>query len=120
MGVRRQGAERAATWQGGDSGADRHPHQLVPGGMELDLVDPLAVAIMSPELRGALVGPPAEVERLRASGLLPELAHAVAGPLATLAVQSLDQDAVVGRDVVGLKWGCLVGARGVSDQRHGP
>src|SRR5207302_7440576 len=44
----------------------------------------------------------------------------ISGPVATFAVQSLHQHPVVRGEVVGLKWRCLVGARGVLNQGHAP
>jgi hypothetical protein len=47
---------------------ERRPHQLVPVRMELDLVDPVAVAVVRPESGRVLVGDPAPLLRLLAPG----------------------------------------------------
>ncbi len=46
---------------------DAEPEQLVPRGVELDLVDPLAEAVVGAEDRRMLVREPSELERLAAA-----------------------------------------------------
>ena len=53
---------------------DRHPQQLVPGGVELDLVDAVAEAVVGAQLRRVLVGEAAERLRVLAAGEAPTAA----------------------------------------------
>ena len=48
---------------------DRHLEQLVPRRVELDLVDPVPVAVVGPQHRRVLVRLPAPLERLAAGDL---------------------------------------------------
>ena len=81
---------------------DGDVHQLVPGGVELHLVDAVAVAVVGAQLGRVLVRLPAPLDRL-AAGDLAHRADLRLGPAATLAVQRLDQRAVLLEDVVRLQ-----------------
>ena len=72
--------------------ADRHPHQLVIGGVVFDLVDPVAVAVVGVQDRLVSVGQLAPALRLRATGECAELGDLVDAPFATLADQRLGED----------------------------
>ena len=54
--------------------ADADPHQLVPGGVELDLVDAVAVAVVGAQLGRVLVGLDAPADRLPRAADRAELA----------------------------------------------
>ena len=73
---------------------DGEVHQAVPGGMELDLVDPVAVAVVRAQDGGfSFAWRPSSIAV--AAG---ELAHALdrgRGPAAALALERLDQRAVL-------------------------
>ena len=66
----------------------RERHELVVGGVELDLVDAVAVAVVGDQLRRVLVGLTPPRERLAAPDAA-DLAHAVARPAAALSLQPL-------------------------------
>jgi hypothetical protein len=74
--------------------ADPDPHQLVPGGVELDLVDAAAEAVVGAEGRLSLVRlePPADHLGGAADG--PEFPAALLSPAGPLAAQRLAQWAV--------------------------
>ncbi len=50
--------------------SDRDPQQLVPGGVELGDVDPVAETVVGAQLRAVLVGEPAQFLRRAAAGVL--------------------------------------------------
>ena len=79
---------------------DRHPQQLVPGGVELGLVDPVAVAVVGAERRPVLVGEPAEGLRALAAGQGADCRDPLFGPLRALAANRLDERPVGLEDVV--------------------
>ena len=60
----------------------RHRHQLMPGRVELHLVDPVAEAVVRAQPRRVLVGLAAVLLRLRRAGQAAEFADAVLGPAA--------------------------------------
>ena len=64
----------------------------MPGGVEVDLVDPVAEAVVGAQPRRVLVRLEAPADRPRRAGEGADLAHPVLGPLAALAAQRLDQD----------------------------
>ena len=80
--------------------ADRDLHQLVVGGVVLDLVDAVAVAVVGAQDRLVAVGQLAPALRLRAAGERPEFGDLVEAPLPALADQRLGQDRRGGRVVV--------------------
>ncbi len=59
--------------------SDRRRHEVVPGGMELHLVDPVAVPVVRAELRRVLVGEPAQLLRALAARQAADLLEAPAG-----------------------------------------
>ena len=96
---------------------DAEPEQLVPGGVELDLVDPVAEAVVGAQLRRVLVREPSPFERLAAEQLA-EPAQRLVRPAGALARDRLDERPVLAVEVVALERRRLVpGARG--DGRHG-
>ena len=83
--------------------ADPDSHQLMPGGVELDLVDPVAVAVVGAQLGLSLVGLHSPLDRLARAADRPQLARAALGPLAALAPQRLLQRLVGVEGVVVLQ-----------------
>ena len=65
----------------------RDPHQLVPGRVELDLVDAMAVAVMGPQSRRVLVREPPVLLGLLTPGQPPEPADFLQRPPGALPVQ---------------------------------
>ena len=80
--------------------ADRDAHQLVVGGVVLDLVDAMAVAVVGVQDRPVAVGQLAPALRLRRAGQRAEFGDLVEAPLAALADQRLDEHRRGGRVVV--------------------
>ncbi len=74
---------------------DRPAHQLVPGGMELDLVDPVAEAVVAVQHRRVLVGLLAEPERRGLAEPGAEAREPVLAPAAALAGHGLAQRRVL-------------------------
>ena len=70
---------------------DRHRHELVVGGVVLDLVDAVAVAVVGVQDRLIAVGQLAPALRLRAAGECAELGDLVEAPLTALADQRLGE-----------------------------
>src|ERR1044072_5475804 len=102
---------------------DPDPHQLVPGDVELDLVDSVAVAVVSAQLRLLLVCFEAPAARLARAADRAQLFGLALSPLAALAAQRLDQRPIGIEGVVVLqrRWLVedLVCARGAAlDGRH--
>jgi len=105
--------------QGVQAVGDVDVHELVPGGVELDLVDAVAEAVVGAQLRRVLVGEPAELDRLAAARDRPDRADRVHGEVAALPRDRLDEGPVRLEDVVVLERGrlirdlvrCLRGAR---------
>ena len=91
-----------------EAGVDPDPHQFVPGAVELDLVDPVAVAVVGAELRLLFVRLEAPADRLVRAADRRELAGAALGPLGTLSPQRLDQRPIGVERVVVLQRGRLV------------
>ena len=79
---------------------DRHAQQLVPGGVELDLVDAVAVAVVGAELRRVLVGEGAEALGALAAGQRADRGDPLLGPVGALAAHRLDQRPVGLEEVV--------------------
>ena len=86
---------------------ETEPEQRVPGRMELDLVDSLAVAVVRQELRRVLVREPAPLERL-ATEDVPERRHLSLPGRAALPRQPFDQRRVRVKEVVIAEWGRLI------------
>ena len=99
---------------------DVHRHQLVPGRVELDLVDPVAEAVVGAELRRVLVRQPAELDRLGAAGDLADGADRVDREVAALAGDGLDEGPVGVEDVVAGERLGLVGDRVGRGGRRAP
>ena len=74
----------------------------VPGGMELDLVDPLAEAVVRPQDRRVLVGEPSQLERLAAAEAAERRAALFRGA-AALAPERLHEGLVLREQVVALE-----------------
>jgi hypothetical protein len=88
-----------------DSGA----HQLVPGGVELDLVDPVAVAVVGAQLRRVLVGQPAPFLRPLAAGQAAQLGERGERGVVRVPPGRLDEDGVTRDRVVADQRRNLVG-----------
>ena len=71
--------------------ADRHRHQLVVGGVVLDLVDTIAVAVVGVQDRLVAVGQLAPALRLSAAGKRAKVGDLVEAPLPAFADQRLGQ-----------------------------
>ena len=112
--------------KGVDAEPDAGAHQLVPGGVELDLVDAVSEAVMGNERGLVLVRLAAPFTGLRGAGERADLRDPVLGPVAALAPKRLDENAVRLEDVVVLERRGLVqnlvGGVGCArfDGRHGP
>ena len=74
---------------------DRPTQQLVPGRVELDLVDPMAETVVGAQLRRMTVGLLTKPDGRRLPEPRPEPAEALLAPGATLALDSLEERAVV-------------------------
>jgi hypothetical protein len=96
---------------------DAEREELVPGGVELDLVDPLAETVMRAKDRRMLVREPPELERFAAAeppeGGTPPLLGAGAFP-----PQRLHEWQVLGEHVVALERRRLVRFAEVRARRH--
>jgi hypothetical protein len=88
--------------------ANAQRHEVVPGAVELDLVDAVAVAVEGLQLRRVLVGLEAPADRVAAPGRA-DLRSAAARPPGTLAVERLDKREVVLEQVAALQRRGLVG-----------
>ncbi len=97
-----------------------HLHQLMPGGVKLDLVDAVAVAVVGAQHRLVLVGQPAPLLLGLAADELAELRGPLEHPLGALALGGLDQRAVAGEDVHVHQRGHLVGDRVRLERRRSP
>ena len=96
---------------------DGDPHQLVPRRMELDLVDPLAEAVVRPQLRRMLVREPPPLERL-AVEQRPERRTALGRPARAFALERLDERSIRREEVVTGERGRLVRGCGGWKHRH--
>ena len=95
---------RVAPRQGVEAEPDPDLHQLVPGGMELDLVDAVAEAVVGAELRRVLVGLATPALGERAAGERADLARGVGSAQSgALAPDRLGQRPVGLEDVVVLE-----------------
>ena len=74
-----------------DLALDRASQQRVPRRVELDLVDPVAVAVVRAQDRYVVLGAPAVLERFHAPARRAGLAGAVDPPAAALALKPLSQ-----------------------------
>src|SRR5688572_24088584 len=89
----------------------------MPGGVELDLVDPVAEAVERSQCRRVLVREAAPLERLTAE-LLTELDRLLLGEAAAFAAQRLHERRVFSEDVVALERRRLVRPGPYLDERH--
>ena len=80
----------------------------MPRGVEVDLVDPVAVAVVGDEARLVALAAVGVLARLGAAGDLADVAQAVDAPAAVLALDRLVQRGVGLEDVVGLEGRGLV------------
>ncbi len=115
-----------------DLALDRLAQAPVPGRVELDLVDAVAVAVVRAQARLVALGSLGVLDRLDAAGQLARVAQPVDSPAAALALERLAQRQVRVEDVVGRDRRRLVehvvgGARGEhcrevcqGDQRSSP
>src|ERR1700686_5850569 len=89
---------------------DAHLHELVPSGVEIDLVDAVAIAVVGAQYRLVLVGesPPEILRPTPPSDQLAERGGALLGPPAALAPQRLNEREVGGEDVDALQGRGLV------------
>ena len=71
---------------------DRHSHQLVIGGVELDLIDAVAESIVSAQDRPVALSQLAPALRLPGAGDRADRGHVVQTPLPALADQRLDEN----------------------------
>ena len=99
-----------------DARVQRQPQERVPGRVELDLVDPLAEAVVRTQHRRMLVREPAPLERLAAEGR-PEGGDLRLPGRAALAPQRLDEGRVLLVEVVARERRRLVGSSRSGD-RH--
>src|SRR4029077_8441536 len=113
LGLHQEGEHRGA----GDVGArarfapgrrvqalvDADPHQFVPGAVELDLVDTVAVAVVGAQLGLLFVRLEAPADRLGGAADGAQLARLLLGPAGALALQRLGQDAIGVEGVVVLQ-----------------
>ena len=88
-------------------GADGHVHQLVPGRVELDLVDAVAEPVVGAQHGRVLVGQPAPVLRLGGAGAAADLADLRLRPAGALAAQRVQHGRVVGYVVPGQRRGLV-------------
>jgi hypothetical protein len=96
---------------------DAEREELVPGGVELDLVDPLAEPVVRTKDRRMLVRETPELERLAAAEPAERRAPLLlAGP--SLAPVRLDERRVLGEQVVALERRRLVRGADVGARRH--
>jgi hypothetical protein len=82
---------------------DADPHQFVPGAVELDLVDPVAVAVVGLEDGLLLVRLEAPADRLAGAADGRQLACPTLGPVGSLTPQRLGQRTVGVEGVVVLE-----------------
>ena len=85
--------------RGVDAVLDRHAHQLVIGGVVVDAVDPVPVAVMGAQHRHVRVGLLAPELRLGRPGQATEGVQVVAGPGRALAPDSLHEHVVAAVDI---------------------
>lgn len=101
------------------AGANSDSHQLVPGGVELDLVDALPEAVEGPERGRVLVGQAPELDRL-ASAEPAERGALVRAGCAALAQERLHERAGLREEVVALERRRLVGGAEVGGRGRAP
>lgn len=83
---------------------DRGTHQLVPGRVELHLVDAVAVPVVGAQDRRVLVRQPPVLDRLLATAEAAQLVQLGGGPAGALAFEPVEQRRVVGRVVTDQRW----------------
>ena len=100
---------RVPPGQAVDLALDRLSQGPVPGGVELDLVDAVSVAVVGAQQRLVALGPLGVLQGLGAAGELARVAQAVQAPAAALPLERLAQRKVGLEDVVGVERRRLVG-----------
>ncbi len=98
--------------------ADRGLHQGVPGGVELDLVDPVAVPVVAAQHRRVLVGQPGLLLRVRAAGQVPKLVQFPGGPPGAFPLDRLQQGRIGGHVVAGQRRHLVADLMGSVRARH--
>src|SRR4051812_25371445 len=86
----------------------RNGHQLVPSGVELDLVDAVAISVMRAQHGRVGVGGNAPLQRLCASGPTAEIGQSLLVSTCAVPTYTLDEGGVGAEDVVVDKWRRLV------------
>ena len=94
---------RVAPGRGVQAVRDPDPHQLVPGGVELDLVDPVAEAVVGAELRRVLVRLDAPADRPRRPQRAPSSRASSSAQSAPSRRSASTSSRVVREDVVALQ-----------------
>src|SRR5439155_991102 len=87
---------------------DRDLHELMPGWMELHLIDAVAEAVVRVQLRRILIGLEAPADRLLGPGQVPEIGDQVLRPRGALSLHRLAQRPVGFEEVVVDERGRLV------------
>src|ERR1700722_19236020 len=88
---------------------DAHLHQLMPGGMKLDLIDAMPVAVVGLQHRLVLIGQAPPQLLWLAADELPQARRPGQYPSGSLALSGLHQRGVAGEHVHPLQWRDLVG-----------
>lgn len=80
--------------------ADRQLEELMPGGVKLDQVDPVAVAVVRVKLGGVAVGEKAPLVDLGRGETMSKLAQFTDCPVAAVSLERVDQGRFGSRQVV--------------------
>ena len=88
--------------------SDRQVEKPVPGRMEINLVDPIAITVMSSEFGGVAVGEKAPLVDLGGCDPPPEFPDRVDGPSGVAALQCVDQGRLRCGQVVMVEGGGLI------------
>src|SRR5439155_20231492 len=90
-------------WKAVDGPVDRSGQQPMPGRVQIDLVDPVAVAIVGGQPGFVALGPAPVLPRLPGARDDPGLAHGVSRPASALALERLLQRQVGAEYISGLQ-----------------
>src|SRR5690242_3345035 len=85
------------------TGFQSNSQERVPGRMKFDLVEAMAVAIESPQLRRELVGIEPELNGFRPAQRATQRVEFSAGPRCTLPLHRLTQNDIAREQIIGLK-----------------